>query len=70
MYARAHTYNEFFHLPLKFSPAAKVLPAAKVFVHLLGKVHENFDMTDKELYYVRKKGIREDSFFRYFSFCK
>ena len=64
MYARARTYNEFFHLPLKFSPAAKV------FVHLLGKVHENFDMTDKELYYVRKKGIREDSFFHYFLFCK
>ncbi len=47
MYAPAHI--------IKFSPTAKVLPAAKVFVHIWGKVHENFDMTDKELYYVRKK---------------
>ena len=52
-----YTYNKFFL-------------ASKVFVHLLGKVHENFDMTDKELYYVRKKGICEDSFFHYFLFCK
>ena len=41
MYAPAHI--------IKFSPTAKVLPAAKVFVHIWGKVHENFDMTDKEL---------------------